>query len=332
MKIDRKIFYISILLAITIWVIDAFTDSIYFVKEPFLSALILKLPAHEIFGRLVSFVIVLVFGIFISRMTAKLKAAESNLAKAKNELEIRVAERTSELRHANQSLQASEIRLRNLSLQILTAQEMERREISRELHDEFGQALAFLKQRLWRAQNKLKAEEADVADEIKESLQNVSEVIENVRRISQNLSPHILEYAGLSVALQKLINDFSKHYNINVRAELTNVDHAIPKESHVVIYRIFQEALNNIAKHASASHLSAIMKNGDKGISFLIEDNGKGFDVNHTILGNAFGRGLGLAILDERVKMLGGRLDLWSKEGKGTRIFFSIPVNRTTTG
>ena len=220
----------------------------------------------------------------------------------------------------------SESRIRSLSLQLLAAQEKERREISRELHDEFGQALAVLKQNAWRVQRKLEAKEADLVDDVKEILQGIDEAIENVRSISWNLSPHLLEYCGISTALQRLIENLSKQYELDVTADLINFDHRISKEFHIVVYRIFQEALNNIGKHAFATQMSVLIKDGDHCLSFLVEDNGRGYDVKNTLLGGGRGSGLGLAILDERVTMLGGQLDICSREGKGTRLFFSIPV------
>jgi signal transduction histidine kinase len=340
MKLNWKIIYFAILLGIILWLIDGASETLYFTGHYLWDAIILKLPPNEIYGRSITFIIILFSGLLLSRTIAKQKAAEDELTKVNSELETRIGQRTYKLRQMNEELEAevnkhrktaemlreSESRLRSISLQILTAQEKERKEISRELHDEFGQTLASLKQHLWRIEKKLKVEETELKDEVQEGLQNVAEVIENVRRISRNLSPYILEYGGLLTALRKLINDFSAHYNIDVTAELIDTDYAIPKEFHVALYRIFQEALNNIGKHACATRVTVQISPNDHGISCHIEDNGKGFSVDQTILGNSTGEGLGLAILDERVKMLGGRLNLWSQEGKGTRISFSIPA------
>ena len=346
MKYDSKILWISVLVGATTWVVDASIDAFLFTQKPFLASLLYD-DLQDIFGRVVTLAIVFIFGVLMARTVASRKAAESELEKANKELEMKVEERTSKLRQTNdqleaelnerrkmeEALQESEKRLRNVSLQLLTVQEIKRREICRELHDEFGQTLAVLKQRLWRVQKRVGAEASasELVEDVNESLQRVDEIIENVRRISRDLSPHILEHGGLSTALRKLISDFSKHYNVDVTTELDSLDHKIPKASHIIIYRIFQEALNNIGKHAFASHLSIFVKHDGDGVSFAIEDNGQGFDVNHTILRKAAGKGLGLAILDERVKMLAGRIEHWSQEGKGTRVSFSIHVSTTRT-
>lgn len=249
------------------------------------------------------------------------KAAEEGLEKAKDQLEIKVTERTKELRNAND-------RLRYLSSQLLTAQENERKRISGDLHDGLGQSLASLKHQLYRVQTKVKEEKMELGNECEESLQNVAQIIEHVRRFSRDLSSHTLEYCGLSVALRSLIDDFIHNYDLDVTHDIIDMNSLVSKEAHIVIYRIFQEVLNNIGKHAQATRLSVAANREDSRISFFFEDNGKGFDINHTILGNTTGKGLGLAILNERVRMLSGSLNLHSEKGKGTRISFTIPMNQ----
>ena len=93
-----------------------------------------------------------------------------------------------------------------------------------------------------------------------------------------------------------------------------------------MVYRIFQEALTNIGKHAHARNVSVNVEKDEDRISFLMEDDGKGFDVKHAAMKEGSERGLGLATMDERARMLGGSFDLWSEEGKGTRITLSIPI------
>jgi signal transduction histidine kinase len=99
-------------------------------------------------------------------------------------------------------------------------------------------------------------------------------------------------------------------------------------DAQIMIYRIFQEALTNIGKHAQARNVSVRVRKDKDRISFLMEDDGKGFDLKHAAMKEGSERGLGLATMDERARMLGGSLDLWSEGGKGTRITLSIPINR----
>ena len=346
MKADRKILCVSVLLAIVSWVAEAVIHNYWFGEESFLNALIPVFPGHEVYTRLTQAGLILLFGVLMSVAIARRKVAERDLAEAVKELDVKVAKRTEMLRCANEhlaaeldghrktalALQESEARLRNLSLQLLAAREQERREISRELHDEFGQTLALLKQRLWRILKRLNGEKTDLADELEKGLESVADIIENVRRITRNLSPLILEYGGLTAALRTLIGDFSQHYGIDVTTQLIDIDRVIPQESHIPAYRIFQEILNNIGKHASASHVCVHAEKSDSTILFRIEDNGRGFNVDGACLGNARGKGLGLAILDERVKMLRGSFNVWSEEGKGIRISFTIPANPVPSG
>jgi len=268
------------------------------------------------------------------------KHAEEWLKEAKDELENKVAERTKELRNVNdqlelelrqrrgaeEELRRSEKQLRYLSSQLLAAQENERKRISGELHDEFGQTLASLKHRLYRIQKQSKEDQIELRYECEEGTRYVSQMIENVRRFSRDLSPYTLEYCGLSASLRSLLDDFVKRHHLDITCDIVDLDDLTSKEAHIVIYRIFQEVLNNIGKHAEATRLSVISKTENGHISFFFEDNGKGFDPNGTILGAAAGKGLGLAILNERVRMLGGSLDLRSEENKGTRVSFTIPT------
>ena len=223
---------------------------------------------------------------------------------------------------AEEALKKSENRLRLLSSRILNAQETERRRISSELHDELGQALATFKLRLGFIEKRLHKEQTELRHECGQILEYVDHVNENVRRFSRDLSPHVLEYFGLTVALRRLMSDFAKNHNVKVTMDIIETDHFFPQDDQRILYRIFQEVMNNTGKHAQATLFSVIMKREDGAISFMLEDDGKGFNI----MNGAHRNGLGLAILNERVRMLGGRLEVWSQEGKGTRITFSVPI------
>jgi PAS domain S-box-containing protein len=227
---------------------------------------------------------------------------------------------------AEEALRESEKQLRHLSSQLLTSQETERRRISRELHDELGGALALLKLRCSSIEKNLQKDETGVREQCKQNVQYIDQIIENVGRLSRDLSPSILEDLGLSAALRRLIDNFVKNYNVKVACDNLDVDHLFRKDSQIVIYRIFQETLTNIGKHAQARNVSVKFKENADRIFFLIEDDGKGFDVKHAAMKEGSERGLGLATMDERARMLGGSFDLWSEEGKGTRITLGIPI------
>jgi signal transduction histidine kinase len=153
-------------------------------------------------------------------------------------------------------LKESEKQLRFLSSQLLSAQETERKRISRELHDELGQALMVIKLRFNFIEKHLLAYQTELKQECEYGIQYLDQVIENVRRLSRDLSPSILEDFGLSAALRWLINNFAKSHTMKVTLDMVDMDILFPQESHVIVYRIIQEALTNIGKHSQAKSVS----------------------------------------------------------------------------
>jgi PAS domain S-box-containing protein len=233
-----------------------------------------------------------------------------------------------EHRKAEEALWESEKQLRYLSSQLLTAQETERRRISKELHDELGGALAVLKLRLSFIGKKLKNNPMTAREECETISQYIDQVIENVRRLSRDLTPYILEDAGLSAAIRWLITNSKENYEINMTLDVVDIDHLFSQNAQIIVYRILQEALTNIGKHAQAKNVSMVIEKHDSGVSFSVEDDGIGFDVLRAATVNSDERGLGLAIMDERARMLGGSVEIWSEKGKGTRIRFHIPLEK----
>jgi len=236
-----------------------------------------------------------------------------------------------ERRQVEEALQESERNLRQLTSELLSAQEDERRRISRELHDELGQLLLILKLKIIGIEKSLPQGPEAVIQECAEAAAFVKSVVESVRRLSRNLSPSILEDLGLSVALRHQIDEFIAHHQIQSDSEVDEIDALFPQESHINIYRAVQESLTNIGKYAKASHLTVKIKQHEKHVAFLIEDNGQGFDVAE-VLNNGNEHGLGLRTMQERVRMLGGSLEISSQKGRGTRIAFTIPIDAVTAG
>lgn len=243
------------------------------------------------------------------------------LGKAFNDMSESLAKR-------EEALRDSERKLRFLSSQLLRAQEGERKRLSIELHDELGQALALLKHRLRSIHKKLEEHQALLRAECEDTNQYVDQIIDNVRRLSKDLSPSTLEDLGLSSALRWLIEDFGRRHSMNISLDMGDIDHLFSQEAQTNLYRIFQEALTNISKHAKASHVSFAVKRKDSSVCFLMEDNGKGFDVNQVKEMQSFEKGMGLAAMEERVRMLGADLDLRSEQGVGTTVSFTIPISK----
>ena len=156
----------------------------------------------------------------------------------------------------------------------------------------------------------------------------IRSVIENVRRLSHDLSPSILEDIGLSAAIQRLVDDFMKYCTIDADIDIEEIDDFFSSEKQIIIYRVFQEILTNIEKHAEASRVSVIIKNIGGSIFFTVKDNGKGFKTKKRSGKYSSRKGIGLAAMQERSRMLGSSFNIQSREGMGTEITFSAPIDR----
>lgn len=225
----------------------------------------------------------------------------------------------------------AEAQLRLLTSQLLTAQEQERRRLSRELHDELGQSLLVLKMQIRALERRL--QDPLSQGDCDRSLHYIDEIIDNVRRLSRDLSPAILDDLGLSAALRHLLDEFRRHYELpHIHAEAEMVDDLLSREAQINLYRVLQESLTNIAKHARASRVVIRLKRQDDHIVGSVEDDGQGFDLAALRLEADPLRGLGLTAMEERLRILGGAFQVHSQPGAGTRISFSLLAQREQGG
>jgi PAS domain S-box-containing protein len=241
---------------------------------------------------------------------------------------VGIARDITERKQAEETLRQSERELHFLSSQLLTAQERERRRLSIELHDELGQALMVLKLKVRAIQRAWGAGRVSLDGECDEVIGYINEVTENVRRLSRDLSPSILEDLGLSAAIRRLVETSGQHNNIKSSLDMTDMEGLFSQEGQIIVYRIVQECLTNIAKHAQATHVSIVVRIEDGRVLFSVEDNGKGFELKEVSGKDPAKKGLGLAAMYERARMLGGSLDIWSQKGTGTRITFTAPLDK----
>ncbi len=224
------------------------------------------------------------------------------------------------------ALQVSEKQLRHLAARLMTAQEEERWRIASELHDDLGHALTIVKLRLKSIERCLQEKDA-LTEGAKETVEYVDQVIEKVRRLSRELSPSVLHVLGLTEALRQLIDNFCKNIDCVVTFDIEdNVRLLFPEDAQIMIYRVIQEALTNIGKHAQAKKVFLTVQKTEDRISFVIEDDGRGFNQIALSLRDPDGKGMGLATMEERVMFLGGKFAVDSEEGKGTRIAVDIPL------
>jgi signal transduction histidine kinase len=221
-----------------------------------------------------------------------------------------------------EEIRESENRLRALSSQLLTIQENERKRIARELHDGLGQVLTAIK---FKVENALQQEAEDQNISKEKSLETVipmiRESIEEVRRIQMDLRPSTLDDLGILATIGWLTREFQKVYShIQIEKQLDLQEAEVPNPLKITLYRIIQEALNNIAKHSKADRVRLSLKKKEDGIELVVEDNGLGFDINN------FKKGFGISSMRERTELSGGSFTIESTQEAGTTIRASWPA------
>jgi len=231
-------------------------------------------------------------------------------------------------RRAEKALKESEQELRRLTARLLSIQEQERRRVARELHDELGQALTVLKIHLVAIEDKLSPDQEHLRANCEQMLSYIDTVIENVRRLSWDLSPSSLEDLGLSSALEYLVDGTCRDHNLRSTVAMDEIDHLFSPETQINIYRIFQESLTNVVKHAGASLIAVKVTKEDGKVSFTIRDNGRGFNLKGAISRKVPPQSLGLSAMNERALMAAGSLQISSRKGRGTTITFVIPTDK----
>ena len=208
--------------------------------------------------------------------------------------------------------------LQNLSARLVQAQEEERRSISRELHDEVGQALSGILVELANLTQLIRADNAPAAAKIGAIKHEVEESIRVVRNMALLLRPSMLDDLGLVPALEWQAREVSKRSGIRVKVDAAGVPEELPEEHKTCIYRIVQEALHNCVQHAAARNVKVTVEQQPPGLRLAIEDDGKGFAQRQ--------RGMGLLGIQERVTHLGGTFAVDSAPGRGTALRVTLPL------
>lgn len=223
---------------------------------------------------------------------------------------------------AEEALRESGKELRIISNQLLSAEEKERKRMARDLHDGIGQALSAIK---FSVENSLRQLRKEAAHPELKSLEAVipltQKTIEEVRRIVKDLRPSILDDLGILATINWFCREFQNVYaGIRIKTNIYIQESNIPSPLKTVIYRILQEALNNVAKHSRADLVQLTLEKSDNRIDLKIQDNGLGFDLAKTISLKPSQRGFGLASMRERAELSGASFEIVSSAGKGTVI------------
>jgi signal transduction histidine kinase len=223
---------------------------------------------------------------------------------------------------AQQALESSREELREFAAAAGNVREQEKSRIARELHDELGQSLTALKMDLnWMAEH-LPAGQTALAGKIETMQQMLGSTVAATRRISADLRPLMLDDLGLLPALEWLVQNFTERSGIDCELNLTSANLDLPEPYATAVFRILQESLTNVARHAQASMVEATLSRAGERITLVVQDNGRGFSSSDPRRPNSFG----LLGMRERAYLLGGEARVESSPGQGTRVEVSIPV------
>ena len=274
----------------------------------------------------------------LTRDTTKTREKEEALTKAKELLELRAEQRTAVLTRVNQELRTeiaereraeeqlrtSLDRLRALAARLQSVREEERTSIAREIHDELGQACTAIKMDLALIGRRLNKRHAQLRAKISSAMQLVDNMIGTLRRIASELRPQILDDLGLPAALEAQAQEFESRTGIRCSVTLPREPLTLDADISTAIFRIFQESLTNVARHAHAARVEARLEGENNRLIFQVSDNGRGFDPEEA----KAGKSLGLVGMQERALLLNGELKIAGVPGAGTTMTLTIPLPR----
>lgn len=263
-----------------------------------------------------------------------LKHTQDQLRQAHDELEIRVQDRTKELAEAINALvqemkdrEISERQRIELLRRVVSGQETERRRIARDLHDHLGQRLTALRLKL-ASLNEISDDKEQLTIRIAR-LQEIAERLDSeVSFLAWELRPSTLDDLGLLEALRAFVIEWSKHSEIPAAFHSAGLSsNRLDRETETHLYRITQEALNNIAKHADAKNVAVMLEKRSDDVILIVEDDGIGFEAGQETDPNDATKGLGLLGMSERASLFGGNLEIESAPGSGTTIYVRVPFS-----
>jgi signal transduction histidine kinase len=265
-------------------------------------------------------------GLVAEKISVETRDEIGLLAEAFNDMADSLKKREDELRAVNQKLMEQHEQRKILSKRLMDLLEKDREHVAMELHDHIGQILTSLKINLEVIQGQIGAYSPEIEYKIIESKERATQAIRDIKDISRGLKPSVLSTLGLVSSIKELLGDIEMSTGMDINLFTHNIPTDLGKEKQLAIYRITQEAMNNIIKHTQATtvHVSLVMK--DNKIALSIEDNGSGFDPER-IMEYTHGKSpFGLLIMQERAEQLNGEFSIESGKEKGTYVSVEIPV------
>jgi two-component system CheB/CheR fusion protein len=258
----------------------------------------------------------------IARDLTERRRNEMAVDEGRAHLEVRVQQRTAQLQAEVEQHQAARQQVTTLLRKIVTAQEDERTRIARDLHDQLGQQLTAL--RLTIERHRAVCGSGNVED-LDRALALARDIDSEIDFLAWELRPAALDDLGLVAALPRYVEQWSSHYGIAAHFQTTGEVHGLSPEAEVAFYRVAQEAMNNVAKHAHASRVDVLLEARDGSIVLVVEDDGVGFDAGDPAVDS---RGIGLMGIRERAALIGGAAQVESTPGQGTTVFLRCPLAR----
>jgi len=230
--------------------------------------------------------------------------------------------RTVEKAQLMEELAQREEQIRKLGEHMLKVEEEERRRISRELHDEVGQAMLVVRLYLEMLQRELPRRPPQLAVKVEEALKVLDGTIGDMRRLISALSPSLLQQLGLAAALRQFVNNFGRNFAVQVRLRMARLG-TVPRDTEIMLYRIVQECFTNVIKHSKAENVLLAVRRANGRLHVRVEDDGAGFDLEQAAQKR---ESFGLSGMRERVTLLGGSLEIATRRGEGTKIDIRIPI------
>ncbi len=238
---------------------------------------------------------------------------------------LSIARDITERKLAEEKLKRTSLILRNLASHLQTIREDERSMIAREVHDELGQVLTVLKIHVSLLANKLREDQEDLKEKTTTILKFIDDTVETVQRITSKLRPGILDELGLVPAIEWQIQEFKKITGLDYSLSLLSNEIKLDKDKSTAIFRIFQEAITNIMRHASAKVVSITIKTLSNNLILEVKDNGSG--ISSEMIKNP--KSLGIVSMKERALILGGEVSIEGIPNKGTTVTVTIPLDES---